>query len=230
MLGTFSQPLQAQDSPEKPSGAGILYGVRLGLLAHDVGGLWSHSRAEGGADVNAELVFGKPGLRLLSGAILPNLGVSINSQGGTSKAYGGLLWEFLLENGLFAYGSYRDPHIVNTLKVYNDASAFITSGDYSEENINESTLQICADIDRPDTPGPAALKSFYRKLIHLTDDMRQNFKTRLLSINRGQVLSTAEKYFGGNKNAASVAVISNEGALKEANSHLKDKALRLYRI
>ncbi len=102
MLGTFSQPLQAQDSPEKPSGAGILYGVRLGLLAHDVGGLWSHSRAEGGADVNAELVFGKPGLRLLSGAILPNLGVSINSQGGTSKAYGGLLWEFLLENGLFA--------------------------------------------------------------------------------------------------------------------------------
>jgi len=102
MLGTFSQPLQAQDSPEKPSGAGILYGVRLGLLAHDVGGLWSHSRAEGGADINAEIVFGKPSLRLLAGAILPNLGVSINSQGGTSKAYGGLLWEFLFDTGLFA--------------------------------------------------------------------------------------------------------------------------------
>ena len=102
MLGTFSQSLQAQDSPEKPSGAGILYGVRLGLLAHDVGGLWSHSRTEGGADINAEIVFGKPSLRLLSGAILPNLGVSINSQGGTSKAYGGLLWEFLFDTGLFA--------------------------------------------------------------------------------------------------------------------------------
>jgi len=102
MMGALSQPLQAQDSPEKPSGAGILYGVRLGLLAHDVGGLWSHSRAEGGADINAEIVFGKPSLRLLAGAILPNLGVSINSQGGTSKAYGGLLWEFLFDNGLFA--------------------------------------------------------------------------------------------------------------------------------
>ncbi len=150
----------------------------------------------------------------------------IREKGG---AYGGFA-SYQLENGLFAYGSYRDPHIINTLQVYDDASAFITSGDYSEENINESTLQICADIDRPDTPGPAALKSFYRKLIHLTDDMRQHFKTRLLSINREQVISTAEKYFGGNKQAASVAVISNEGALKEANSQLKNIALTLHRI
>ena len=102
ILGAFSHPLQAQDSHEKSSGAGIFYGVRLGLLAHDVGGLWSHSRAEGGVDINAEIVFGKPSLKLFAGSILPNMGVSINSQGGTSKAYGGLIWEFLFDNGLFA--------------------------------------------------------------------------------------------------------------------------------
>lgn len=102
LFGTTSPLLLAQDSPEEPPDAGILYGVRLGLLAHDVGGLWSHSRAEGGVDVNAEIVFKKPSLRLLEGTILPNLGVSINSHGGTSKAYGGLLWEFLFDNGLFA--------------------------------------------------------------------------------------------------------------------------------
>jgi hypothetical protein len=150
----------------------------------------------------------------------------IREKGG---AYGGFA-SYQLENGLFAYGSYRDPHIVNTLKVYDEAAAFILSGDYTEENINEAILQICADIDRPDTPGPAALKAFYRKLIHLTDDMRQTFKTRLLGVNRKQALSVAEKYFGGNRPAPSVAVISSEGALREANFQLKDRALKLNRI
>lgn len=71
-------------------------------MAHDVGGLWSHSRAEGGVDINAEIVFKRPSLKLLAGSVYPNIGVSINNQGGTSKFYGGLLWEFLFENGLFA--------------------------------------------------------------------------------------------------------------------------------
>lgn len=100
--GTFIQSLLAQDSSDKNLNHSIFYGIRLGLLAHDVGGLWSHSRAEGGADINVEIVFGKPSLKLMAGSILPNMGVSINSQGGTSKAYGGLLWEFLFDNGLFA--------------------------------------------------------------------------------------------------------------------------------
>jgi len=150
----------------------------------------------------------------------------IREKGG---AYGGFAI-YQLENGLFAYGSYRDPHIVNTLKVYEDASAFITSGDYTEENIKESILQICADIDRPDTPSSAALKSFYRKLIHLTDDMRRAFKSRLLQLNKEQVIQTAHKYFGKDKKPTSVAVISNEGALKDANIKISENPLTLYKI
>jgi hypothetical protein len=101
ILAGFSPPLQAQEAPEGSHGPDIFYGLRLGLLAHDVGGLWSRSRAEGGADFNAEFVLRKPSLSLLEGTLMPNLGVSVNSQGGTSKVYGGMLWEFMLANGLF---------------------------------------------------------------------------------------------------------------------------------
>ena len=38
---------------------------------------------------------------LWEGAVLPNIGLSINSHGDTSKIYGGVLWEFLFSNGLF---------------------------------------------------------------------------------------------------------------------------------
>lgn len=91
----------AQQASERTPRSDIVYGIRLGVLAHDVGGLWSHSRAEGGIDFNAEIVFKKPSFKVWQGSVLPNLGVSVNSQGDTSKAYGGLLWEFLFDSGFF---------------------------------------------------------------------------------------------------------------------------------
>jgi len=100
-FGTLNQPLQAQTLPAADSEPGIFYGFRLGLLAHDVGRLWSYTRSEGGADVNAEMVFRKPSFTLWGGTILSNVGFSINSQGDTSKIYGGVLWEFLFSNGFF---------------------------------------------------------------------------------------------------------------------------------
>ncbi|MFP4226963.1 MAG: insulinase family protein [Desulfobacterales bacterium] len=150
----------------------------------------------------------------------------IREKGG---AYGGFA-AYQPESGLFYFGSYRDPHIVNTLKVYDAAARFITSGDYSDENIQEAILQACADIDRPDAPGGAASKDFYRRLINLSDDTRRAFKKKLVQLDRDTVLQTAQKYFGENKGPIAVAVISNEAALKEANQQLKEKPLALRRI
>ena len=96
-----SPSAHAQDSSAKVFAPGILYGIRIGLLAHDVGRLWSHSRAEAGVDVNAEIVFSQPRLKLWQGLILPNMGVSVNSRHDTSKVYAGLLWEWVFDNGFF---------------------------------------------------------------------------------------------------------------------------------
>lgn len=101
VAGPFGHLLHAQTPPEKAPDPGLFYGLRLGLLVHDVGGLWSYARAEGGVDVNAEIVFKKPSFMLWEGRVLPNLGVSVNSQGDTSKAYAGGVWEFLFGNGFF---------------------------------------------------------------------------------------------------------------------------------
>ncbi len=91
----------SQEAPADTTDGGILYGCRVGLLYHDVNGLWSGSRAEGGIDVNAEIVFRRPGYFLWGGAIRPNLGVTVNSQGDTSTLYGGFIWEIVSRAGLF---------------------------------------------------------------------------------------------------------------------------------
>ena len=72
---------------------------RLGALYHDLG-LWAKSSNEGGVDFNVELIF-SPSLDLLSGVLRPNLGFSLNSEGGTSKIYGGAVWEYRWLRGYF---------------------------------------------------------------------------------------------------------------------------------
>ncbi|MCF8096132.1 MAG: insulinase family protein, partial [Desulfobacteraceae bacterium] len=102
----------------------------------------------------------------------------IREKGG---AYGGFSI-YQMENGLFCFGSYRDPRIVNTLEVYEAAAEFINSGEYDMENIQEAILQVCSDIDRPDPPGQEAAKAFYRGLIGMSDELRREFKRGLLEV------------------------------------------------
>jgi hypothetical protein len=91
----------SEEAAGKNSVSKLLYGYRIGLLDHDVNGLWSGTRAEGGFDMNVEIVFKKPGFMLWRGRVLPNLGVTVNNQGDTSTLYGGFIWEFVSKAGFF---------------------------------------------------------------------------------------------------------------------------------
>jgi Zn-dependent M16 (insulinase) family peptidase len=150
----------------------------------------------------------------------------IREKGG---AYGGFAL-YSPEDGLFCLASYRDPHIVSTLKAFDSAAVFIRSGSFGEEDVKEAILQVCSEIDKPDPPGPAARKAFYRNIISLTDDMRAQYKSRLLSLTRKQVIQAAEKYFDIVDENKAVAVISGEEKLKAANEALSANPLKLNRI
>ena len=149
----------------------------------------------------------------------------IREKGG---AYGGFSI-YQVENGLFYFGSYRDPHIENTISVYDRVYEFIETGHYGEDDIKEAILQVCADVDHPDPPQNAARKHFYHKLIGLTDDMRRKFKQKLIKVDIRQVKSVGQRYFGEKDIPAGVSVISNEEMLGAANEKLGGR-LKIYRI
>lgn len=149
----------------------------------------------------------------------------IREKGG---AYGGFSL-YNPEDGIFWMASYRDPHIVATLKAYRDAADFIARGVYSEQDIDEAVLQVCSEIDRPDPPGPKARKAFYRRLISLSDEARRRFKRRLLELEHRQVLQAAERYFQDGPQSSAVAVISGDEQLQEANAKLAEP-LALHKI
>lgn len=150
----------------------------------------------------------------------------IREKGG---AYGGFSI-YNSEEGLFSYASYRDPHIVNTLKVYDEAPFFIKPENIRDEDVKEAILQVCSEIDRPDPPGPAARKAFYRKIVNLTDDMRMAFKSGVLAATRDKVIEAAGRYLAVKNNRCGIAVISGKDNLKTANEELADSPLELYEI
>ena len=86
--------------------AGRIKEIRIGLAAHDVDGLWSGESKEKGPDVCAEVVFNRTLFNMLHTQAEPNLGVTINTRGDTSKVFGGfrLEWQplsmFMVATGL----------------------------------------------------------------------------------------------------------------------------------
>ncbi len=168
-----------------------------------------------------------PGLAVIA-KILRSLYLhrEIREKGG---AYGGFA-VYNTEEGLFSFGSYRDPHIQRTLDVYKKACDFIISGDYSETDVKEAILQVCSEIDKPETPGPAAMKAFYRDITKLDDTIRRKFKDALLRVNKKRIKDIAETYFTCDDNLKGTAVISSKANLEQANAGLSGKPLALFKI
>jgi len=150
----------------------------------------------------------------------------IREKGG---AYGGFA-VYNTEEGIFSFGSYRDPHIQRTLDVYKKACDFIISGDFSETDVKEAVLQVCSEIDKPETPGPAAMKAFYRDITKLDDTIRRKFKDALLRVNKKRIKDIAETYFTCDDNLKGTAVISSKANLEQANAGLSGKPLTLFKI
>ncbi len=149
----------------------------------------------------------------------------IREKGG---AYGGFsLYD--MESGRFCMASYRDPHIANTLNVYQRAVDYIQSGDYTSEEITESVLQVCSDIDKPLTPAEKGRQAFYQSQIGLTDEKRRDFKKGVLAVTRDSVLSAAKRHFPDNPRKMATAVISGEDQLKAENLGI-DPPLTLHSI
>jgi len=77
----------------------IVSEVRGGVYAHDVS-FWSFHR-EDGADINGEVLFVSPDFLEAVWSPRPHVGVTVNMNGNTSHAYGGLTWEYDLPADFF---------------------------------------------------------------------------------------------------------------------------------
>jgi lipid A 3-O-deacylase len=79
---------------------GLVQELRLGVLVHDMPGLWSGFRLERGTDINAEAILA-PSVPIFGGLLRPAIGASVSTSGQTSKAYFDARWMLEARSGFF---------------------------------------------------------------------------------------------------------------------------------
>lgn len=99
LAAIFVCPLSAHGAENEQS-PGVLHEIKMGILAHDVEGLWSGNNREQGVDVNCEVLF-SPALQFLGGALRPAAGVTVNTHGNTSKLYIDGIWQYDVSQRFF---------------------------------------------------------------------------------------------------------------------------------
>jgi hypothetical protein len=143
----------------------------------------------------------------------------IRVQGG---AYGGMC-QYDPMNGLFAFLSYRDPHLLSTLDVYRRAVDFITKDIISAEDLEKAVVGAIGSLDRPMDPAGRGFTAMIRAFAGLTDTDRQAFRDGVLNVTADQLHETAVRYFAPAAASAVVAVYADEERLIRANETMPSK-------
>ena len=87
--------------PDAASAGPFVDELKIGVLWHDVPGLWSGFQAEpNSADINIEALL-SPSVAFLGGTIRPAIGGSISTVGATSDAYIDARWQYETPSGVF---------------------------------------------------------------------------------------------------------------------------------
>jgi Zn-dependent M16 (insulinase) family peptidase len=150
----------------------------------------------------------------------------IREKGG---AYGGLAGNDS-EGGLFSLLSYRDPHLVRTLDVYQSAIEWACQGDFSDEMVKEAILAVFGELDRPLSPGGRGYREFLHQQQGLSLEMRQTLRDRVLATTQDDLAKAAKAYLSDNWQKSAVGVLAGEEMFQAAADDLNKLGMQIKKL
>lgn len=118
-------------------------------------------------------------------------------------------------SGDFAMVSYRDPHVVKTLKVFDETAAFLKNLSLNQEEITKSVIGVIGDMDRYMLPDAKGFTSMIRHLTGDDEDTRQRMREEILETSL-QDLRRFGDALGEFADRGRVAVLGAASAVEEA--------------
>jgi Zn-dependent M16 (insulinase) family peptidase len=143
----------------------------------------------------------------------------IRVQGG---AYGAMS-AYNPSEGLYAFLSYRDPHIAETLEVFRDAAAMARREAPSLEDLEKAIIGTIGGLDRPMDPSGRGFAAMIRHFSEITDDDRRAYRQTVLGMTPEQLREAADRFFGEAFDESAVAVYAARQKLQQANDSLGEK-------
>jgi Zn-dependent M16 (insulinase) family peptidase len=141
----------------------------------------------------------------------------VRVQGG---AYGGFC-SFDPYTGLFAYLSYRDPNLGQTVAIYDDAPGALRALDLSREEITRSIIGAIGSLDTYQLPDAKGFTALARYLVSETDEHRQQLRDELLGTELSDFHTFGEA-LESLRDQGRVVVLGSAEALARANAERPD--------
>ncbi len=98
--------------------------------------------------------------------------------------------------GLFTLASYRDPNVAATLAAFREALELAAKDRLDDRSLELAVVSTVGRDSRPMAPGEKGYTSFRRRLLGVTDGMRQAQRDRLLGLGAGDVADVARRLAG----------------------------------
>jgi len=139
------------------------------------------------ADFHADGFAYSGGMKVLSNVLDDYLYEEIRVKGG---AYG--LGSSFSQNGGMCFYSYRDPHVVNTYKVYSRAADYVRNLSLSTTEMEKFIIGTIRGYDRPATNAHKGLRAMTNHMLDITDEMRQKERDEILGATINDVKKLAD--------------------------------------
>lgn len=118
------------------------------------------------------------------------LHTAIREQGG---AYGGGA-SHDANSGCFRMFSYRDPRTTETLADFDQSLHWLQDTSHDSSQVEQAILGVVGALDKPASPAGEAKQHFHNLLFNRSDELRQEFRERVLSVSENELKRVAEKY------------------------------------
>jgi len=140
----------------------------------------------------------------------------IRVQGG---AYGGMS-QYDPMSGFFSFLSYRDPHLVETLRVYDEVIGSRARQRVDREDLERAIIGSIGALDRPMDPAGKGFVSMIRHFAGISDGDRLKFREGVFAVTADSFLEAAGRCLLPALETASIAVYGSDERLRKANEAL----------
>ncbi|MBN2617929.1 MAG: insulinase family protein [Spirochaetales bacterium] len=132
-------------------------------------------------------------------------------------------------DGAITFGSYRDPHIKETLEHYKTSLEWIAAGHITQDEIDMALISVIGKELKPLTPHEKSIVGMKRKILGITNSIRTDKRKYLMETTVEDLMNFAAVLLHHFPESSTV-VISSREALLEASSDIEGLEGNLFEL
>ncbi len=135
-----------------------------------------------------------------------------------------------IANGIFSFASYRDPNFIKTYQAFENSLEELANNKMTNEEIYTYLVGLIGTNIYVKTKATEALQSYRRKMLNISDSLRQDIRNAYFTITPQDIKEISEKILIQIRQHNSVASLVNNQKYEEEKNNLEKLIGKEYKV